>query len=105
MQQHKWKRIRIGSAFVNLVQREARHRHTFMAETAESSLLRAPGEVAVPVVEKLAEVIQIRSSRPTVVLDNRRLSGVLQPRSKIIEDRFGHYKDWISHIDQPPIRH
>jgi hypothetical protein len=76
-----------------------------MAETAESGLLRAPVEVAVPVVEKLAEVIQIRSSRPTLVFDNRRPSGVLQPRSKIIEDRFGHYKDWISHIDHPPIRH
>src|SRR6476646_4007715 len=84
MQQHEWKRVRICRAFVNLVKREARRRHTFVAETAEVSLLRTPVEVGVPVVEKLAEVIQIRSSRPPLAFDNRRPSGVLQPRSKII---------------------
>ena len=93
MQQHEWKRIRTCRALVNLVKREAKHPHTFVAETAEGSLLRTPVEVGVPVVEKLAEVCQIRSSRPPLALDNRRPTRVLQPRSKIIEDSVGHCKD------------
>ena len=84
MQQHKWKGIRMGSAFVNLVKREARRRHAFVAETAEGSLLRTPVEIGVPITDKLAEVIQIRSSRPPLTLHNRRPLGALQPRAKII---------------------
>ena len=68
MQQDDGRCIRVRSAFVDLVKREVRHPYAFVGEAAEGGLLRAPIEIGSPVVDKFAEVIEIRSSRPPLTL-------------------------------------
>jgi hypothetical protein len=53
---------------MDLVKFQARYGYAFVAKSTESDLLRAPIEPGLPVVNKLAQVVEIGSSRPALTL-------------------------------------
>jgi hypothetical protein len=76
-------RTLVRRPFVNLMKGKVRYPYAFVREAAESRLLRTPVETGPPVIDKLAEVIGISSSPPSLALDDGRPSRSLQSRPKI----------------------